>query len=214
MAGMTSEQERFDDFIRQQAADLRPAPSTPVDQMWSAITAERRARAQAAVAERRRARWGLGIAAVLLLGVAIGRMSAPDAGKGPPGAGPVADADGPSVIYQAAAAEYLGRAEALLTMFRLEARAGRTDEQTSGAAQRMLTTSRLLMDSPVASDPQMRRLLEDLELVLAQIARLSAEQGADPAEFVLEALENNSVLFRLRAVNPPALSPVPAEGAL
>jgi hypothetical protein len=213
MVGMTSEQERFDEFIRQQAAEFRPAPATPVGEMWSAIAAERRARARAAMAERRRARWGLGIAAVLLLGVAIGRISAPDP-RGTRAGAPVADPNGSTVMYQAAAAEYLGRAEALLTMFRLEARAGRTDQQTSGAAQRMLTTNRLLMDSPVAAEPRMRRLLEDLELVLAQIARLSAEQGADPAEFVLQALENNSVLFRLRAVNPPAMSPAATEGAL
>ena len=37
----------------------------------------------------------------------------------------------------------------------------------------LLLQTRLLLDSPVADDPEMQELLEELELVLAQIVSLS-----------------------------------------
>jgi hypothetical protein len=39
-------------------------------------------------------------------------------------------------------------------------------------ARDLLTTTRLLLDSPAGADPARRELLETLELVLVQIARL------------------------------------------
>ena len=99
-------------------------------------------------------------------------------------------------------------------MFRSDARQGHRDAVSSRDASRLLSTNRLLLDSPAAADPEMRRLLEDLELVLAQIAQASAEQGTDPTEFILHALEENSVLLRLRAAMPAPLGPAIAEGAL
>ena len=55
------------------------------------------------------------------------------------------------------------------------------------AARSLLGTNRLLLDSPVATDPRMRQLLEDLELVLAQIAQLSAEGRAFVVATVIES---------------------------
>jgi len=47
------------------------------------------------------------------------------------------------------------------------------DAQLGAWARQLLSNTRLLLDSPVANDPQRRPLLEDLELVLVQIVQLS-----------------------------------------
>ena len=63
----------------------------------------------------------------------------------------------------------------------------------------LLTRTRLLIDSPASSDPQIHELLEDLELVLAQIVRLKADT-TDHTELDLinRALEQRDVIPRLR----------------
>ena len=113
-----------------------------------------------------------------------------------------------------AAAQYLSRTEALLTGFRSEARTGRIDLQFAGQARDLLTTTRLMLDSPAAADPRLKSLLEDLELVLAQIAQVP--QGSDRADLQLinQGLEQRSVLLRLRTANPAGPGPVRAQGAL
>jgi hypothetical protein len=99
-------------------------------------------------------------------------------------------------------------------MFRAEARGGRAGEQVSSTARTLLATNRLLLDSPVGTtDLKMRRLLEDLDLVLAQIAQLSAERGMDPTDLIIRALEDNGVLMRLRSAMP-AGSVAGTQGAL
>ncbi len=55
---------------------------------------------------------------------------------------------------------------------RRKSKSGRTDQQFAARAADLLTRTRLLIDSPAANDPAMRNLLEDLELVLAQVVRL------------------------------------------
>jgi hypothetical protein len=47
------------------------------------------------------------------------------------------------------------------------------DARLAKWARPLLGDTRLLLDSPAASDPRRRRLLEDLELVLAEVARLA-----------------------------------------
>lgn len=68
----------------------------------------------------------------------------------------------------------------LLTAFRVEARGGRLDPSISEWATEFLTETRLLLDSPAGDDLRLRTLLQELELVLAQIARIPA--AASPAE--------------------------------
>jgi hypothetical protein len=62
--------------------------------------------------------------------------------------------------------------------------------------------ARLLLDSPAAEDPVYRALLEDLELVLIQIAQLSAETGDTEVELVTEGLQRRGLLPRLRTIVP------------
>lgn len=104
--------------------------------------------------------------------------------------------------YQLAAVAHLGQAEALLTTVRADARAGRVDTSVTAWARDLLSTTRLMMDSPAARDPQLRRLLQDLELVLAQITTLRQGDTTD-LDYIDRTLDRRSVLLRLRQATPP-----------
>ena len=58
-------------------------------------------------------------------------------------------------------------------------------------------TTRLLMDSPAAQDPKLRSLLEDLELVLVQVARLRGGKSREDLDLIHQAVEQGDVLSRL-----------------
>ena len=52
--------------------------------------------------------------------------------------------------------------------------------------------------TPAASEPAMRDLLEDLELVLAQVVRLRANGSRTDLDIINRALEQRDVIPRLR----------------
>src|SRR2546426_3260519 len=58
---------------------------------------------------------------------------------------------------------------------------------------RSLTTTRLMLDSPAARDPRLKSLLEDLELVLAQIAQLSSRGEREDVQLINQGLDQRSV---------------------
>jgi hypothetical protein len=66
----------------------------------------------------------------------------------------------------------------------------------------MLSTTRLLLDSPAAEEAKNRRLLEDLELVLVQIVNLAPNAGAADRGSIERTLENGQVMTRLRTAVP------------
>jgi hypothetical protein len=103
--------------------------------------------------------------------------------------------------YRVAAVQHLTRAEALLTSYEAEARAGRQDDQMQAWSKDLLSTTRLLMDSPAGRDPKLRPLLEDLELVLAQIQQATTGHTSD-REIVVEGMQKRGVLPRLRTAIP------------
>src|SRR6266852_4154884 len=150
-------------------------------------------------------RWGAGIAAVLALGIAIGRWSA-RGGESPGSPAVAAGADQtPALAYRVAAAQYLTRTEALLTGFRAEARSPSVPAaQFSRQARDLLATTRLMLDSPAAQDARLKGLLEELELVLAQIAQLPSGGSGDreDVQSINQGLDQRSVLLRLRTANP------------
>jgi hypothetical protein len=150
-------------------------------------------------------RWGAAAAAVLVLGIGIGRFSA-----GPTPTLPTARVEAPapgsspgSDPYRVAAVQHLGRADALLTTFRADAADGRADQAVSAWADDLLLNTRLLLDSPASRDPRLRGLLEDLELVLAQIAQLPQQPPTrTEVDLAEDALEQSRVLPRLRTLVP------------
>jgi hypothetical protein len=217
---MTNENDRFTEALRNAARDYNKPPElsrAELEQMWTAIEVEAFPRrfaspsAEHPVASSRgvrSARWlavrnVLPLAAVLLLGVAIGRASAPR----PSPATPMPDVamrraavDTVSLPepYQSTTSRYLGQTAALLVALPAEVRSGGANDRFLGRAHDLLLTTRLLLDSPAAADPRFRTLLEDLELVLAQVVRLHTDQGRADLDLIRQALEQRDVLPRLR----------------
>ncbi len=76
--------------------------------------------------------------------------------------------------------------------------------------KRLLTDTRLLLDTSVSDDAELRRLLEDLELILAQVVQLAGDRGRPQEQLELEqlnrGLEDQAVLPRIREIVPPVLS--------
>jgi hypothetical protein len=104
-----------------------------------------------------------------------------------------------STVYRVAAVDYLERTDAFLAAFRTDASLVGIDEEVANWAGDLLLTARLLMDSPAGDDPELRRLLEDLELVLAQISQVAASPGNDELNLIEQGLEEQGLLMRLRA---------------
>lgn len=159
---------------------------------------------------------GAAAAAVLALGIGIGRWSTPNPTMLPrttvsaPAPGTSMNGD----AYRVAVAQHLSRTETLLASFRAEAAGGRVDAEVAEWAGQMLTTTRLLIDSPAASDPRLRTLLQDLELVLAQIAALPTRSTATTTETEVDlarrAMEEKQLLPRMQTLAPA--SPPATQG--
>jgi len=207
--------DRFDQWLRDRAQDYHRPPAAPREELWRRITAARAARQRRVIMLRRTLRWGLGIAAVLALGVAIGRWSA-HGGEFPMSSPVATGIDQPSTLaYRVAAAQYLTRTEALLTGFRAESRLPSVPAaQLSKQARDLLATTRLMLDSPAGKDARLKGLLEDLELVLAQIAQLPASGDREDVQSINQGLDQRSVLLRLRTANPAGPGPVRTQGVL
>lgn len=202
------------------ARDYNEPPETPRDAMWAAIRAALpahrdpldldSARAERAWRERLRhwTPWALGLAAAatLAVGFGLGRATRDRFPVGPEAA-PTAEAEATiSLPVRLAAADHMGEAEAMLTLFRTS---DRSDDRmaTAAWARDLLATTRMLIDSRVAEDPEMAQLLSDLELVLVQIASAGASGGGEQ-ELIEEGIEELQLLAKLRT------AATPLEGAI
>jgi hypothetical protein len=214
----------FDAWIAKVAPSLNTPRAAPRHEMWNAIQAARKTAddAQAGrlpgVIPLRRNPWRLMslIAAALLLGVAIDRIVLRPAGDvtqradvAPAPSDSIGSND-PARLYRMAAAQTLTQAEALLTAYRASggsAGAGAANRETSRQLGRwgrdILSSTRLLIDSPAGADPQFRALLSDLELVLVQIIELSGTPlDASDRRLIDRAMEDRDLLLRIRTAVP------------
>jgi hypothetical protein len=209
--------DEMDEQTREALRGYRVPPEPPLDAMWEAIE-ERHfgapvvaisGRSPAVARAERRPRfgaptWGIVLAAIaasLVIGVSIGRISG--------GVAPTIVDNGiegrydwasNAEPYRQATTEYLGQTAALLTALPAAARDGRPDATFVAQAGDLLSTTRLLLDSPAAaSDTRLKNLLEDLELVLAQLSRLPEEHGGTEIDLITEALLQRDVVPRLRS---------------
>jgi hypothetical protein len=98
---------------------------------------------------------------------------------------------------QVASREHLGRAEALISVISASPADAMLDSLTGRWARDMLTTTRLLLDSPAGDDPVRRRLLEDLETVFVLLVQRSGTT-ADERALLDRSLERTQLLTRLR----------------
>lgn len=205
--------DRFDDLLHEGMRAYNRPPEQrdmPLEEMWTSIEAQTFPRSHRVA---RHTPW-MGIAAALVIGVGIGRLSL-YAGRGHSSAATthlaVASADStqrritvsdaPSQPLDPTTSRYLGQAAALLIALPAEANVSAPDQSFAKRANELLLTTRLLLDSPSGSDPAMRNLLEDLELVLVQVVRLEKEHAPTrrtELELIQQALDQHDVIPRLR----------------
>lgn len=199
-------EDRFDAELSRAAQEYHRPPETPRAEIWASIQAERRRREQPRIVVIRPwLRWSLAAAALLIIGIGVGRWTAlHQATTTSPVAATAAAGRPNELAYRVAAAQYLSSTEALLTGFRTEARGGtsRPDTQFVSQARDLLATTRLMLNSPAAEDARLKSLLEDLEVVLVQIAQLPVESSKEDLQLITEGLDQRSVLLRLRAATP------------
>jgi hypothetical protein len=205
-----NENDDFDEQLRRLAQDYHLPPEPPREAMWEAIQAQRRWYRRPWSRPRRPLVWIAAAAAVLVMGVGIGRLSVRQEQV------PVASRWDPRTVstaaYRVTAIEHLSQAEAFLTLFRTTTRHGQNEQLASATARQLLASNRLLLDSPAAQDRRMRLLLEDLELVLAEIAQLSPQPREKDLELITGGIERGGVLPRLRSAVPAGTSST--QGAL
>jgi len=215
--------EQRDPMVEQVRQTYNVPGETPRDAMWSQIEARLDPTVDlAAERERRRpakrffrvtdraAGWSVAAAAVLVLGIGIGRMTAPVVPGEMATNGASVNASAGSLAL--AAREHFGRTESLLAMVRTDARAGRVDPATADWATGLLGETRMLLDVSEGGDPTVDELLLDLELVLIQIVGIAETGSMDEAqartelELALRTMENREVLPRIQAAMPQGLS--------
>lgn len=199
--------DRFDELLEDAARTYNRPPDErqmPLDDIWEAVEV------QAFAATRRPPRYAqwLRIAAALVIGVGLGRLSLFTATSRPPTSVAKADSAPRNQVANAltqpldpATSRYLGQAAALLIALPSETNVGRPDEAFIKRANELLLTTRLLLDSQSGSDPGLHNLLEDLELVLVQVVRLEKERTPSrrtEMELIQQALDQRDVIPRLR----------------
>lgn len=201
--------DELDPALREQLRGYRTPPEPPRDAMWARIQAARTTepRSTGPIPLRPNRRhllpYLLAAAAVGVVAFGLGRMTArPD-----PVVASRTAPDKASLAQQLAAGEHLGRVEVFLTTFRAAARNGKAGTISVADARRLLSTTRLFLDSPGGQDPRLRPLLEDLELVLAEITQLPGSTP-DDLNLITEGLDRRGTLSRLRSAVPAGPSPV------
>ena len=196
-------EDRLDELL-DDARRTWPMPPEPDYQaMWGRI--EREAFSGMRAKESRTPSWrvfSIGIAATLMVGVGLGRLSMKQAApsESVPTLAAVTTDTTPTRAseYDRAASELLGRTVVLLTSLPDEARSAGAERFSNNAIE-LLTSTRLLLDSPAASDARFKDLLEDLELVLAQIAMLQSGRTRQEIDLITDALEEREVVPRIRS---------------
>ena len=196
--------------MARQDADVA-ATAIPRDMMWARIQKQR---------ARRVSPWLLrvtGIAALLVGGIGIGRFLLPASGPSRyqlAGAVSAARADsiaalglGPEALAalppssepaRVAMDEHLARTVALLVAVRNDGPVSASTADIGGWARELLGTTRLLLDEPQLDDQRTRRLLQDLELVLAQIIQVR-NSAPETARAPGETMRETNLLPRMRA---------------
>lgn len=202
--------EHLDDRVRELARDYNEPDALGTDRraaLWQRISPEAAVTKHRSPAPRRRRWWAVmsvGAVAALLFGIAIGqRIPAGPALLTETEEAPRWSQDTAEALYQMVARDYLGRTETLLTEFRMAALRPSPESPVSlGAgdparawAEDLLVETRLLLDSPAAKDLRLQALLEELELVLAEIVQVGDDVDRST---IREELDRRALLLRVR----------------
>lgn len=214
--------QEFDNWLRASARSYNEPPVPDVEGMWAAIEQEQLNKSVPNIAPHTtpaaapftpvtplRSPWynsGLmRVAAALVIGVGLGRVSLPatSANSGTPSTVAVANATAANtaleqVVNSPEASQYMGKTIALLASLQSSSRTATQDKQLVSGAADLLNTTRFLLDSPTTNNSNVRGLLEDLELVLAQIVQLTNTGTAGDVDMIHQAMEQRDVMPRLR----------------
>ena len=196
--------DQLDELLDRARQHWPGPPDPPLDAMWEVV--------EAAVFTRHRARrpsWsvvGLAAAAALIVGAVGGRyLARPRVAPQPiAAASPTVRVATPAFTTAAepadarAMGDLLDRTAVLLVRLPVDSSVHAVDPQITRESARLLTRTRLLLDSPVADNLQLRNLLEDLELVLAQVARIEPQHPNSDMQFIRTALHEHDLVPRLR----------------
>jgi hypothetical protein len=186
------------------ARNWRVPVDPPLDDIWRSVEDE----AFRPVMRRSRPGWSIvGVAAAVALVIgAFGGSYVTRRGIVPPVTNPVTGLNGVRVAMtpandpnQRAMSELIGSTAVLLASLPADSGAKKLDPQISVEGARLLTTTRMLLDSPLGSDSRLRNLLQDLELVLAQVARLEPRHRNSEMQFIQTALDEHDLVPRLRS---------------
>jgi hypothetical protein len=111
-----------------------------------------------------------------------------------------------SQAYALATVRHFTAVEALLTSYQTESHDARGDAEMASWARALLSQTRLLLDSPAATDPARQRLLQDLELVLVQMTQLSPANTPIDREMIDGSVRHSDVITRLRTAVPAGVA--------
>ena len=208
------------------ASHYHEPPPTPREEMWARIQAARTEKKAAPsdwrggervvpIWRRRAVLWPAAAAAILVLGIVLGRISLPgstslpgldSAGRDLAQSGDTlrsgsdsaaslkADNARDQSIYRLAATPLLGRSEALLTQLTTGSGKAAGAQMFSTRAAVLLAETRYLLDSPAAGDAELKALLEDLDLTLARVVTIAEKQNAADQKEGGQAAVDRSVL--------------------
>jgi len=201
------DEKRLDELLADAVHTYRVPPEPPFDAIWSRV--EEEAFAQATM-RRTGPGWrslAAAVAASLVVGVSVGRFSTHSAH---PAAVTVVNASTvtPALTaaaqvaaapYQRATEEFLGSTALLLAALPRDGSGDQASTLLPEQAAQLLTTTRLLLDSPISTNPRMKALLQDLELVLAQVARLQPRRENVTLTLISQTLEERELVPRIRS---------------
>lgn len=198
--------EKFDEFLRDAAKDYNPGTNPPDAAIWAAIESD----VAEAIRPKRRRVWvpvGVGIAATLMIGVAVGRWTSSVAPATHAASQVTPDDSLRRVAHtRAATIEHLGEAEVFLTSVRADVKSGRTDADRAARSRELLARTRLLLGAQGNRPPAVEQLLEDLELLLAEISALPTTRPSIDTKLLDESLRDGNILPRIRATLPAPTS--------
>jgi hypothetical protein len=113
------------------------------------------------------------------------------------------DVNSSAIAYRLAVVDHVAGSEAMITAFRTSARRGDVDVQLAKWSRDLLGETRLLESSAPSDDATMKRLLEDLELVLAQIVQYTnrGTHAPDDLDLIEQSIRRRAVMSNLRNIS-------------
>lgn len=114
-----------------------------------------------------------------------------------------------ALSYRLVMLKHLAGSEAMITAFRSAASRGEVDAQIAAWSKELLSTTRMLEASSASDDPMMKRLLEDLDLVLAQIKQYVTRgtNNPDDLDLIEQSIIKRGVITKLRSNIPARNAP-------